>query len=132
MDDKSINLLIETARELVNKRTDGSNHTVAAAVITQSGEVFTSMNFFHFTGGPCAEIAVLARVVSDGNEPVAIVAIGDKDRGILPPCGRCRQVMFDYYPDLQVIMPNESGYKVNSLLELLPGIYSWNDQQVEQ
>jgi len=120
--------LINAAKELVDKYADDKNHTVAAAVLTKSGKIFTSMNFYHFTGGPDAEVAALARVVSEGEEPTMIVAVGHNNRGVLSPCGRCRQTIFDYYPNMQVVLTNDGDIK--SIKELLPNIYSWNDQQV--
>jgi cytidine deaminase len=118
--------LINAAKELVDKYADDKNHTVAAAVLTKSGKIITSMNFYHFTGGPDAEIATLARVVSEGEEPTMIVAVGHNNRGVLSPCGRCRQTIFDYYPDMQVILTNDGDAK--SIKDLLPDSYSWNDQ----
>lgn len=119
--------LINAATELVNKYADDNNHTVAAAVLTKSGKIITSMNFYHFTGGPDAEVAALARVVSEGEEPIKIVAIGHNRRGVLSPCGRCRQTIFDYYPGVQVIMTNEGKTKL--IADLLPDTFDWNEQQ---
>ncbi len=118
--------LIESAKELLSKYTDNEIHTVAAAVLTESGKVFTSLNLYHFTGGPCAEVAALARVASEGEKPKKIVAVGNNGRGALPPCGRCRQIMFDYYREIKVILSNDGQEK--SVEELLPDTYIWNDQ----
>lgn len=119
--------LISAATELVNKRADDKNHTMAAAVLTRSGKVITSMNLFHFTDGPDAEVAALARVVTEGEEPELIVAVGHNDRGVLSPCGRCRQTIFDYYPHMNVVISNDGT--VRSIKELLPDIFDWNAQQ---
>lgn len=127
MIDPKVDELIKFAQALVDKYADNKNHTVAAAVRTKSGKVIASMNFYHFTGGPDAEVAALARVVSEGEEPVMIVAVGHNNRGVLSPCGRCRQTIFDYYPDMQVIVSNDGIVK--TIQELLPDTYSWNDQQ---
>lgn len=118
--------LINTAKDLVNKYADGDNHTVAAAVLTKSGKIISSMNFYHFTGGPDAEVAALARVVSEGEYPIMLVAVGHNNRGVLTPCGKCRQTIFDYYPDMQVIVTN--GGEVKTIKELLPYIFDWKAQ----
>jgi cytidine deaminase len=128
MDNTQVTEMIGAAKELVDKYTDNKNHTVAAAALTKGGKVITSLNFYHFTGGPCAEVATLARVVSEGEEPLMIVAVGHNNRGVLPPCGRCRQIILDYYPDMQVVVSSDGTLK--SIKELLPDTYSWNDQQV--
>jgi cytidine deaminase len=126
MNENTIDQLVDAATKLIDKWNDDKNHTVAAAVITKSGLVFTSLNFYHFTGGPDAEVAVLARAASEGEHPVAIVAVGNNGRGILSPCGKCRQTIFDYYPDLQIIMPDNS---VKNIKVLLPDTFDWNQQQ---
>jgi len=119
--------LINTAKGHVEKHTDGDNHTVAAAVLTKNGKLFTAMNFYHFTGGYDAEIVVLARLLSEDEYPEIIVAVGDNNRGVLPPCGRCRQIIFDYYPDMKVIISDDGIMK--TIKELLPDTYDWNAQQ---
>ena len=118
--------LINSVTKLVNKYASGDNHTMASAVLTKNGKIITSMNFYHFTGGPCAEVAALARVVSEGEEPVLIVAVGHNNRGVLAPCGRCRQTIFDYYPDMEVVMSNEGA--TSTIAELLPATFDWNAQ----
>ncbi|GGV28846.1 cytidine deaminase [Streptomyces spectabilis] len=60
-----------------------------------------------------------------------IVAVGDRDRGVVPPCGRCRQVLLDCFPDLQVIVG--AGERVRSvpITDLLPESYVWADHQLD-
>jgi len=128
MNNPNISELITAATELVTKHSDDKNHTVAAAVLTTSGKTITSLNLYHFTGGPDAEIAALARVVSEGEEPTLIVAVGNNNRGVLAPCGKCRQIIFDYYPEIQVIVADDGTTK--TIKELLPDTYSYNDQQI--
>ena len=128
MDNTKILELIEAATSLVNKYNDNKNHTVAAAVLTKNGKIFTSLNFYHFTGGPDAEVAVLARIVSEGEEPTLLVAVGHNNRGVLSPCGKCRQTIFDYYPEMRVVISNDGELK--TIKELLPDTYDWNEQQI--
>ena len=129
MDEQTIQMMIDEATELVNKRSDDKNHTVAATILTKNGKTFSSMNFYHFTGGPDAEVAAMARVATEGENPIAIVAVGHNNRGVVSLCGRCRQTVFDYYPEMQVIMPDDNGYKVMSIKDLLPETFDWNAQQ---
>ena len=119
--------LVDTASQLLAQLGDGSRHTVAAAALTKSNKIVAALNISHFTGGPCAEISLLAKLVSENEEPTTMVSIGDSNRGILAPCGRCRQVLLDYYPSLKVIMP---GGGVKSMQELLPDAYEWFKQPV--
>ncbi len=126
MDETSKNL-INVASILLNSRGDGVRHTVATAVSTKSGKVFTALNISHFTGGPCAGIAVLAKLISEDEVPIRMVTVGDKDRGVMSLCGRCRQVFLDYYPETEIIMPDKS---IKTPRQLLPAAYSWFEQQV--
>jgi cytidine deaminase len=88
------------------------------------------VNLYHFNGGPCGELVALANAISGGEkEFTVIVAVGDRNRGILAPCGRCRQVLFDYCPDIQVILLNEDEYIMKPIQDLLPDVYDWRKHQ---
>ncbi|GAA1524361.1 hypothetical protein GCM10009690_29730 [Brevibacterium permense] len=53
---------------------------------------------------------VLGAAAALGAGPlVAIAAVGDHDRGLLAPCGRCRQVILDLHPDALVAIPDTEG-----------------------
>ncbi|TVY22105.1 Blasticidin-S deaminase, partial [Lachnellula hyalina] len=60
-------------------------------------------------------------------KPVAlthVVAVANDDRGVISPCGRCRQMMFDYYPDIKVIVKDDEGVlRTVSVQQLLPFAY---------
>lgn len=122
--------LIDAATSLINARTDKANHTTAAAARTAAGQVVTGVNVFHFTGGPCAELVVIGRAVpEDAGALVEIVAVGDGGRGILSPCGRCRQVLSDYFPDLRVIVSTGSETRSVPVSELLPWGNRWDPEK---
>lgn len=125
IDQSIIDSLIQSASEMLVQSGDGDNHTVAAAIYAENGEVYSGMNLYHFTGGPCAEIVALARLVSDGSraKPLAIVAVADRDRGVIAPCGRCREVLADYCPGIQVVLRTENGVEAVPLNALLPYRY---------
>jgi cytidine deaminase len=131
MEHGRVDELIYAAADLVGRHGDHMNHTVAAAVLTEVGSIFTSLNLFHFTGGPCAEVAVLARSASEGERPVMIVAVGSDGRGVLAPCGRCRQTIFDYFPEMTVVLSTNDGICVRRISDLLPHAYDWTAQQHE-
>ena len=104
------------------------NHTVAAAAMDVTGEIFTAVNDYHFTGGPCAELVVLGLAAAAGARPLTtMVAVGDRDRGVLAPCGRCRQVLLDQQPGCNVIVPNDTGLELVAARRLLPFAYEFPD-----
>jgi cytidine deaminase len=121
--------LIERAADLVATHGDGELHSVAAAARAGDGRVVAGLNVFHFTGGPCAELVALGMAASEGMRQLAtIVAVGDADRGIMPPCGRCRQVLLDHQPDIHVILPGESGPERVPIGRLLPHAWVWTPE----
>ena len=88
--------LVRLATELIALRGDGQAHSVAAVVQAADDTVAAGLNLFHFTGGPCAELTALANLAAQTSSPARlIVAVGDRGRGVLTPCGRCRQVLLD-------------------------------------
>ena len=69
--------LLAAALEVANRSSDGSTHTVACAARDDGGAIHVAMNVFHFTGGPCAELAVLGVAAAAGAHRVtSIVAVG--------------------------------------------------------
>lgn len=67
-------------------------------------------------------------VAEDAGTLVEIVAVGDGGRGILSPCGRCRQVLSDYFPDLRVIVSTGSEALSVPVSELLPWGNRWDPE----
>jgi cytidine deaminase len=96
-------------------------NTVASVVMDVHGDIYTGVNVAHFTGGPCAELVALGVAAAAGAGPISqIVAAGDENRGVMPPCGRCRQVLLDQQPDCLVIVPGGDGPITVPARELLP------------
>lgn len=117
--------MVKSAEALLSEYGENINHTVAASILSKDGEIISALNLYHFTGGPCAELSVLAKAISSGSEPVAIVAVGDRKRGIIEPCGRCRQVLIDYCPEIKILIKEN---KVLPISSLLPYSYVLKDQ----
>lgn len=124
--------LVRAATEVARTRCRGDNHTVAAAARARDGRIITAVNAYHFTGGPCAELVLIGAAAAQGAyELDTIVAVGDRERGIVPPCGRCRQVLLDYFPTIEVIVGTGDGPRAFSVADLLPESYVWADHQLE-
>jgi cytidine deaminase len=105
---------------------------MAAAARARDGRIVTAVNAYHFTGGPCAELVVIGAAAAQGAyELDTIVAVGDRDRGIVPPCGRCRQVLLDYFPTLKVIVGDGDLVRALPVAELLPESYVWADHRLD-
>jgi len=123
--------LVQAAAHVARTRCRGDNHTMAAAARCRDGRIVTAVNAYHFTGGPCAELVVLGAAAAQGaGELDTIVAVGDRDRGVVPPCGRCRQVLLDYFPALKVIVGGGESLRTVVITDLLPETYVWADHQL--
>ncbi|MCX4804230.1 cytidine deaminase [Streptomyces sp. NBC_01214] len=124
--------LVRAATHIARTWCHGDNHTVAAAARARDGRIITAMNAYHFTGGPCAELVLIGTAAAQGAYALdTIVAVGDRDRGILPPCGRCRQVLLDYFPAIEVIVAVGDRPRTLSITDLLPESYVWADHQLD-
>ncbi|MFI9103014.1 cytidine deaminase family protein [Streptomyces fildesensis] len=124
--------LIEAAAHVAATRCRGDDHTMAAAARARDGQIVTAVNAYHFTGGPCAELVVIGAAAAQGAYDLdTIVAVGDRDRGVVPPCGRCRQVLLDYFPALDVIVGTSDGLRTIPITDLLPESYVWSDHQLD-
>ncbi|MDQ0688465.1 cytidine deaminase [Streptomyces achromogenes] len=125
--------LIRAAAQVARTRCRGDNHTVAAAARDRDGRIITAVNAYHFTGGPCAELVLIGTAAGQGvYELETIVAVGDRERGVIPPCGRCRQALLDYFPGLKVIVGNDDRARTVPITDLLPETYVWADHQLEE
>lgn len=123
--------LVEAAAQVARTRCRGDNHTMAAAGRARDGRIVTAVNAYHFTGGPCAELVLIGSAAAQGaHELDTVVAVGDRDRGVVPPCGRCRQVLLDYFPGLRVIVGGTDRLRSVPVTDLLPETYVWADHQL--
>ncbi|MDI9886001.1 cytidine deaminase [Streptomyces sp. HNM0645] len=124
--------LVRAAARVAGTRCRGDNHTMAAAARTRDGRIVTAVNAYHFTGGPCAELVLIGTAAAQGAyELDTVVAVGDRERGVVPPCGRCRQVLLDYFPGLEVIVGEGDRLRAVPIGDLLPVSYVWADHQLE-
>jgi cytidine deaminase len=94
--------------------------TVGAALVTKSGKVFTGICIDLYCGiGFCAEHSAIAEMLKHRETQIdMIVAVTEDD--ILPPCGRCRELMMQVdkrNSDTKVIV---SGKRIKTLDELMP------------
>ena len=130
--------LVKIAAKTITSIPLSEDHSVAAAALSSDGRIFTGANVYHFAGGPCAELVVLGVAAADPSTPrlTHIVAVGNKGRGVLNPCGRCRQVLRDLAPEIKVVAKEgngkgESGLSVMRVEELLPFSYVWDQERDE-
>lgn len=115
--------LIDAARALQGEYAlskDGSAASVGAALRTRSGTVHTGVCVELACGiGFCAEHAAVAEMLKHREAEIETIVAVNK-RGIIPPCGRCREMIALLAPgnaETAVILPDR---RVVPLRELLP------------
>ncbi len=116
--------LITTALDVLNKNFDDGvyNHTVGCALLCKNGNVYKGVNCDGIHGS-CAEYITVGIAISSGEREFdTIVAVHDKQEDyVVSPCGNCRQMLFDYCPDIKVIIRDGTGELVKVTAEdLLP------------
>jgi len=109
------------ARE--NAHAPFSNFRVGAAVRATSGRVFTGCNVENATLGLtiCAERVAIFKAISEGERGFDAIAVVTDVAGLTPPCGACRQVIWEFCGDVPVVLANLDGkVEIESSLKLLP------------
>ncbi len=103
-----------------------SNFKVGAALLTKSGEVYSGCNVesSSYSLTICAERVALVKALSEGEVEFEALAISAKRGEFCPPCGACRQLLYDYAPNLDIILSDGSTEKIYKLHELLPVAFS--------
>lgn len=118
------------AREMTDRAyAPYSQVRVGAAALVDGGRIVTGCNVENASYGLslCAECSVVSALVGSGGGRLVALAVVGGDGEYLAPCGRCRQVLYEFGgPDLQV----DTGAGVVTLAELLPGAFGPADLQV--
>ena len=99
-----------------------SNFKVGAAVLTIDGKIFIGSNVENSSYGLsiCAERAAIFNAVSSGYKKFTKIAVVTDSEPPASPCGACRQVIFEFGDDIEVIMANLKGdIKIMKIDELL-------------
>jgi len=121
MDDRE--LLQEAIEAMGDAYSPYSGHPVGAALLARSGKIYRGVNVENAVNGLsiCAEQVAVAKAVSEGERKFIKIAVACEGPGYCRPCGACRQVLFEFAPEIEVITGNVQGeFEVQSLTELLP------------
>lgn len=100
-----------------------SHFPVGAALECTDGTVFTGCNIENAAYSPtiCAERCAVAKAVSEGHRDFVRIVIAGTGPDFCVPCGVCRQVLFEFAPDLEVICLSGDGQELDTTLaDLLP------------
>jgi cytidine deaminase len=104
MDRTTEKQLIETAIEARQRAyAPYSNFRVGAALLTNSGKIFAGCNVENASYGlcVCAERTAICKAVSEGESQFVAIAVSASP--LASPCGACRQFLFEFGADIEVI-----------------------------
>jgi cytidine deaminase len=88
-----------------------SRFLVGAAVLAPDGGVFTGANVENasYSVAICAERVAGAVAVASGVRDLRAVAVTSSEHNPTPPCGVCRQFLFEFNPDMVVVSEGRGG-----------------------
>ena len=112
-----MNALIEAALAArQNAHAPFSHFQVGAAIEDASGRIYTGCNVENATYGLtiCAERVAVFKAISEGARQFTRVAVAADTDMLTPPCGACRQILWEFCGDVELMLVNPRG-KTESL-----------------
>ncbi len=116
-------LLVDAARAARERAVaDYSGFKVGAALETHDGLIVTGCNIENATYGltVCAERVAVFKALSDGHRIFRRIAVVADTDAPTPPCGACRQILWEFAGDIEVTLANlhsiTGRYRMSELL----------------
>ena len=107
----------------LNAHAPYSHFLVGAALEDASGHVYTGCNVENATYGLtlCAERVAVFKAISEGARTFRRIAVAADTAVLTPPCGACRQILWEFCGDIEVVLTNLQGdHETLRLSELFP------------
>jgi cytidine deaminase len=118
------NQLIEAALAVRKNAVASYSHfLVGAALETDTGEIFTGCNVENATYGltVCAERVAIWKALSEGRRKFTRIVVAADTDMLTPPCGACRQIIWEFCGDIPVVLVNLAGRREElSMRDLFP------------
>ena len=120
--------MIEKAKTVLRPRklsNDNSAGTVACALLSSKGNLYLGVCIdVSSSFGFCAEHSAIAAMITAGESRIAKIVAISSDGKVLPPCGRCREFMFQIdtknFTLTNVILGEDNVVKLQELLPYYP------------
>jgi len=88
-----------------------SHFLVGAALEDSEGRIHTGCNIENATYGltVCAERIAMFKALSEGARKFRRIAVVANNKQLTPPCGACRQILWEFAGDMEIILANLTG-----------------------
>jgi cytidine deaminase len=88
-----------------------SKFRVGAAVEDEAGTIYTGCNVENATYGltVCAERVAIFKAISEGARRFKRIAVAADTDELTPPCGACRQILWEFCGDIEIVLANPRG-----------------------
>ncbi|MBI4822752.1 MAG: cytidine deaminase [Nitrospirae bacterium] len=123
MTTKDIELLINSAETAMeNAIAPYSGFKVGASLMTKTKRLYSGSNIENPSVmlSTCAERIALMKALTSKKDTLKAIAIVSSDGAYCFPCGACRQMLFEFAPDISIYLKSKEGIKRFSIQELLP------------
>jgi len=123
MQEKEQKLIDEATKARMRAYAPYSNFQVGAAVEAENGDIYIGCNVESASYGltVCAERVAIWKGISCGEKRFSQIAVVVDTEDLTPPCGVCRQIIWEFCGDVPVILSNLEGKSETIMMsELLP------------
>lgn len=124
MSEEGFKPLIEAAQKArLQSVAPFSNFWVGAAVRTENGKIYTGCNVESASYGltVCAERVAIWKALSEGERNFTELAVVADTETLTPPCGTCRQIIWEFARNADIVFANLQGEsEVFHVADLLP------------
>jgi cytidine deaminase len=104
-------LIAAATHARLNAHAPFSKFKVGAAIEDDKGHTFTGCNVENATYGltVCAERVAIFKAISEGSRRFQRVAVVADTQTLTPPCGACRQILWEFCGDIEIVLANLTG-----------------------
>lgn len=106
-----------------------SEFKVGAVLVTKGKQIYTGCNIESSSYGLtiCAERVAMFKAISEGERDFSKIFIATDSKKFCPPCGACRQVLWELAGNIEIVLVNCNGeYRNYQLNDLLPEAFDKN------
>jgi cytidine deaminase len=117
-------------KKLISEAVKAKNHSyspyskyrVGAALLTKDKKIYTGCNVENgsYSLTICAERNAIFKAISEGEKDFEAIAIVTDTDNFCPPCGACRQVIYEFAKNIDVVLYNGKETKIFKIKKLFP------------